>query len=254
MKTISIINKKGGVSKTTSTINLAEYFIRRHGYRVLLVDLDDQPSLTNTFNIPNTKVTINDIFEKKATAVAYEIKKGKLSIIPSCVDFANVDSRIINRLERERIIRNAIKPFDAEFDLCIIDCPPTLNIVTINALVASDYVLIPLIPSRRASEGLNVTIEVVNEIKDVINPTLEILGIVLTRFDPRRKTSQSTLETLCKNQLTAPYISQSKIRICEAVPKSEELNESVFETHHSSTAATDYENLGDEIFEKISKH
>lgn len=200
MKIISIFNQKGGVGKTTTNINLAAY-IALKGKRVLVIDIDpqgntssglgiDKESLTLTTNeLLLTDVSINDMI------ISIE-KINNLDIIPSNMDLAGADLELSYMENREYILKRKIEELKSEYDYLIIDCPPSLGLLTINALTASDSVLIPMQCEYYALEGISQLLKTIQKVKKGLNKQIEVEGVVLTMFDPRRNLQLQVSEEL----------------------------------------------------------
>lgn len=199
-KIISIINQKGGVGKTTTCVNLAA-FVAAKGYKTLLIDEDAQGNSTsglskglkirgNLFD-----VLLNDVPPKEAispTAVK------KLSILPSSIDLAGAEIEIAQVEERESLLKRKISSLKEEYDYIFIDCPPSLGLLTLNALVASDSVIVPIQAEFYALEGLSQLVKTVQVVVRKFNPSLRLLGILLTMFDGRTNLSMQVAEEVKK--------------------------------------------------------
>ena len=185
MITIAIAIHKGGTSKSTTALNLA-YELTRTGRRVLLVDLDYQASLTAMSGLPDSPGhNITQVMTGKSTmrTVARPLRPG-LSIVPSDIELADTELTLANKIGRENILKRALSAVDG-FDVAILDCPPSLSVMTINALAAAAGVLVPLQPTPTDLRALDLFMTTLDEIERVVNPALVLLGVILTFFDQR---------------------------------------------------------------------
>lgn len=187
MKTISVINQKGGVGKTTSTYNLATLLTLK-GYRVLMVDNDGQASLTLAcgYNPIDLEVTIADVYVNGANIqnCVLETNVEHLDLMPSTIRLTTAETSLINTYARETVLKNKLKSIENEYDFVLIDNPPHLGLLTINSLVASDYVLVPCATNSLATYALEDLFNTVESIKQ-INADLKVLGIIATMYDKR---------------------------------------------------------------------
>lgn len=192
MKVIAVANRKGGVGKTTTAINIATA-MAAIGKKVLVLDLDPQGNATTSMGVDKKHcstssydVLINGLNPQQAVK-ACEIPG--FYILPSTPELAGAEIELINVNKREFVLKNALQTLKNDYDYVLIDCPPSLNLITVNALVASDSVIIPLQCEFLALEGLTDLIKNINQIKKVFNPELKVQGIVLTMFDRRNNLS-----------------------------------------------------------------
>ncbi|MBQ7304188.1 MAG: ParA family protein [Alphaproteobacteria bacterium] len=192
MKVIAIANRKGGVGKTTTAINIATA-MAAIGKKVLVLDLDPQGNATTSMGLDKKScefssydVLINSLDANKAII---ETQIPNFSIMPSKPSLAGAEIELIDVEKREYVLKKALSGISNMFDYVLIDCPPSLNLITINALVASGSVIIPLQCEFLALEGLTDLIKNINQIKKVFNPPLKVQGIVLTMFDKRNNLS-----------------------------------------------------------------
>lgn len=200
-KIISIVNQKGGVGKTTTAVNLAAA-VGMSGKRVLLVDADPQGNTTSGYGInkKEAKVTAYDLLIGKATAeiAAIYTKFKNVWVVPSSMDLAAAEVDLIEIERREAQLKLALASSREKYDYIFIDCPPSLGLITINALNASDTVLVPIQCEYFALEGLSQLMATVRQVKRLYNPTLEIEGIVLTMFDGRLNLTQQVVGEIKK--------------------------------------------------------
>ena len=194
---ITLANQKGGVGKTTTAINLGAA-LSEQGRRVLLIDADPQASLSAALGLDPGALP-RSLFEVLTESlpvgeVIYAV--GDLTIVPATIDLAAAEVQLINEVGRERILADALAPVSADYDEILIDCPPTLGILTINALTAASHVLIPVECQFLAIRGLAQLMQSIEKIQRRTNPRLRLLGILPTMYDPRNVHDQDVLTTL----------------------------------------------------------
>lgn len=190
-RVISITNQKGGVGKTTTSINLAAG-LTQHGKRVLLIDMDPQgnASVGCGIDLRDVTTTVYDLLLNEATAEqAIMQTESKVDIIAANGDLAGAQVELLNEIGRELRLKQALNPLQEKYDYIFIDCPPALNVLTINALVASDSVLIPMQCEYFALEGLSALISTIKKIRETLNPGIRIEGLLRTMFDTRNSLS-----------------------------------------------------------------
>ena len=188
MKVIAIANQKGGVAKTTTTHNLGVALATK-GKRVLLIDLDSQASLTISVGLEPLEVkrTIVDVLRKDGVPVNECIERisDRLHIVTSIIDLAPMEMELLSRASREKILDRALRPVRGEYDFILVDCPPQLSILTINALSCADGVIIPVKTDYLAYRGLTQLQDSIREIQELINPELKVLGVIATLYEKR---------------------------------------------------------------------
>jgi len=220
-KIFSFCNQKGGVGKTTSAINLATGLAQR-GHRILLIDLDPQGNSTSglgvskTGNLSTTYQLIVDNLDPRDAAIETGIKN--LLIIPSNSELSGADIELISIDEREFRLSRSINKARADYDYILIDCPPSLGLLTVNALTASDLIIIPLQCEYYALEGLGQLLQVFTLVKEKLNPALEIGGVLLTMADFRTKLTEQVIQevqTYFKEKVFKTVIPRS-VRLSEA--------------------------------------
>jgi chromosome partitioning protein len=194
-KTFVFVNQKGGVGKTTSAINIGAY-LALAGKKTLLVDFDSQGNMTSGVGVDREKPTVYDLLAETAppeTVIRKSVIPG-LSVIPASIDLSGAAIELVDQENRDFFLKKALAPLKEEYDFILIDCPPSLGILTLNGLAAADAVLIPLQCEYFALEGLTLLLQTVKRVQKSINPELEIGGIFFTMFDSRTKLAQDVVQ------------------------------------------------------------
>lgn len=195
-KIISIINQKGGVGKTTTAVNLSAYLADK-GYKVLLIDTDSQGNATSglskkvKFRSDLYEVLLNDEIIENAI-VKTDVRK--LFILPASIDLAGAEIEMVSLPRREFLLKEKLQSIKDDYDFILMDCPPSLGLMTLNTLVASEFVLIPIQAEFYALEGLSQLVKTIKSVTRRLNPSLDILGILLTMFDGRTNLSIQVAE------------------------------------------------------------
>lgn len=184
---IAMTNQKGGVGKTTSAVSIA-YYLAKSGHKTLLIDLDPQGNATSGLGFDKQKLThaISDLIagEVKLEGVAVPTKWKHLSLVPTTAHLANTEVELAKMNKKFVRLKESLQS-STEYDYIVIDCPPSLSLLTVNALVASQYVLLPVQAEFYAMEGLGQLLETMKLIRKGLNPTLELLGVLVTMYDKR---------------------------------------------------------------------
>lgn len=217
MKIIAIGNQKGGVGKSTIVRNLGAVMALEFGKRVLLVDIDPQSSLTELCGITTDQEGIVEVLQGEKSAAEVVIRLSDcLSLLSSHVYLAQVETDMMQAYRREDKLKKGLAPLHTSFDYCLIDCPPSLSLMTVNALSAADEVLIPTIPQITDVRGLLMFLDTIDEIRAEINPGLKIAGILLNMYDRRLIHHASVQEELKNVGHVYPVVLGRSIRIAEA--------------------------------------
>jgi chromosome partitioning protein len=187
-RTIAVANQKGGVGKTTTSVNLGAA-LALAGHRVLVVDIDPQASATTGVGQPRLgpESTVYELLlgERSARELVRNTAIDALDVIPSTRDLVGAEIELVNVPDREQRLWSALRDLKDDYAFILIDCPPSLSLLTVNALRAADGVLVPLQAEYYALEGLSALVDTISRVKEVLNPALEIDGLVLTMFDGR---------------------------------------------------------------------
>lgn len=240
---ISLLNHKGGVGKTTSAINIGAGLVEL-GKRVCLIDLDPQANLTLSLGIGRHPNTIYEAIRGEGPLVPYPAKEN-LDVVPSTLDLSGAEMELINEAGREYILRELIDPIRDDYDYVIIDCPPSLALLTLNALTSSDYVYIPLQTEFLAMQGLAKIKQVIQKVQVRLNKELEIGGVIATMYDSRKILNRDVVETIKK--YFGPLVFETMIRDNVALAEAPAQRKDIFAYSPGSPGAEDYLALCREI-------
>ena len=248
MKTIAVINQKGGVGKTTTALALGAGLILK-GKKVLLVDLDAQGNLTFSLGGEAKGYGAMGVLQRPETVQAEIQECAGAGLIASTPALAEAD-KIITETGKEYRLKEALETIAAGYDYCVVDTPPALGILTVNALAACDGAVIPAQADIFSLQGIAALKGTIEAVKKYCNQSLQIMGILVTRFNGRaiiRREAAEQLETMAAQLNTKVY--KAKIRECIALVEAEAVKQSIYSYAPKSNAAADYSELADEILE-----
>jgi len=258
MKTVAVVNQKGGVGKTTTVCNVGAALARR-GSRVLLVDLDPQAHLTFHLGIDasgDLPTTYDLLLGHVPVDQAIVRRSDHLDLLPSHIDLAGAEIELVTTVGREQILRDALAACRDRYDIVLIDCPPSLGLLTLNALVATDEILITLQPHVLALQGMSKLLETAKLVRDRLNGRLRITGLVFCMFDGRTTLSSEVLadvESFFSRAVQADpllrdiRLFQTRVRRNIKLAEAPGFGQSIFEYAPHSHGADDYERLAAEI-------
>jgi len=245
-KIISISNHKGGVGKTTSTINIGAGLVEL-GKKVLLIDLDPQANLSQSLGYPDEDVNIYGAFKGDYKIQPIQVVKG-LDIIPSTLDLSGAEVEVSEEAKAKYILKKLLDPIRASYDYILIDCPPSLGLLTINAFIASDEVFIPLQAQYLAIQGLTKLIDVIDRVKSKLNKGIRVGGIFITQYDQRRILNRNVAAIIDNHFKDKVF--NTKIRDNIALAEAPAENMDIFRYSSKSYGAEDYLSLCKEIINK----
>jgi chromosome partitioning protein len=240
--TFAVANQKGGVAKTT-TVHALGAALAEQGRRVLLVDLDPQACLTFSLGLdPNDlPQSLHDVFVHRTPASEILLKVGELHLLPATIDLAGTEVHLLTRAGREYALSRALDPIKADYDVILVDCPPSLGVLTINGLTAADQVLVPLQCETLSHRGVGQLLETIEDVKSFTNPSLKVRGVIATMFDSRTRLGREVIDDVRTRygvEVLEPPVPKS-VRVAEAPGK----GRSVLEHAGRSSSAEAYRKL-----------
>jgi chromosome partitioning protein len=245
-KIFALSNHKGGVGKTTSTINIGSA-LNQLKKKVLIIDLDPQANLSISLGVIKAENNIYGALRGEYEIKPVQILKG-FDLIPSTIDLSNIEIELSSKVDREFYLKELIEPIKDKYDYILIDCPPSMGLLTINAFTASDEILIPLQAEFLATQGLTELIKVIKIINKRLNPNLVIGGVFLTQYDNRKKLNRVIFDFAKEN--FESRIFETKIRNNIALADAPSYQLDIYRFNPTCNGAEDYKALSKEIIKK----
>lgn len=260
-KIIAICNQKGGVGKTTTTVNLG-IGLAKEGKRVLVIDADPQGDLTTCLGWKNgdeLQTTLADLMNK--TLTERPIGKGEgilhheegVDLLPSNLELSAMEMNLVNAMSRELTLKNCLKEIKKDYEYILIDCMPSLGMITVNALAAADSVMIPVQAQYLPAKGMTQLVQTIGKVQRTLNPDLRIDGIVLTLVDGRTNLAKQTLHILRNQYGNRMKIYSSQIPVAVKAAETSFQGKSIYAYDKNSSVAKAYENLTKEVIRNGEK-
>lgn len=248
---ISIVNQKGGVGKTTTAVNLSAFLAKKRK-KVLMIDLDPQGNATSGFGFDKMELknTVYDLLvnDEEITNVILPTQVKNVDMCPTNINLAGAEVELVSAISRETILKNAIDTVRDQYDYVIIDCAPSLGLLTINALAACDGVIVPIQGEYYALEGLTQLIDTINMIRKKLNPKIGITGVVITMHDSRTQLTKQVVEEVQKyfgDKVFKTFIPRN-VRLAEAPSHGQTIDE----YDAKSKGAVAYQALASEVLKR----
>lgn len=255
---IAIVNQKGGVGKTTTALNMG-YALSQMGKKVLLIDFDPQSSLTVCFGYDNTDSIGTTIYNLMAGAIEekalpekkdYILSIGDIDLIPCSLELSAIEVTLVNVMSRELVLKSIVDELKVDYDYVIIDCSPSLGMLTINALTACDSVIIPVTPQYLSAKGLELLLRSIIRVKKRINPVIEVSGILLTMYTERMRLSKEILSIIQQAYGEHIHIFESKIPVSVKVGEANLKSKSTIEYDPKNKVSNAYVDFARELMNK----
>ena len=251
---ISIVNQKGGVGKTTTTVNLSAY-LAQHGEKVLVIDMDPQGNATSGYGFDKSalETSVYDLLvnDTPITEVIQSTNRENIDMCPTNINLVGAEVELVSAMSRETILKRAVDTISENYDFILIDCPPSLGLLTLNALAASTDVIVPIQGEYYALEGLTQLIDTINLVRKHLNPTIGIFGVVITMFDGRTQLTRQVTEEVRKyfGEKVFNTVIPRNIRLAEAPS----YGKTIVEYDPKSRGGHAYNDLAIEVISRAKK-
>ncbi len=254
MVTLSFVNNKGGVAKTSSTANVGA-FLAYNEYKVLLIDNDPQANLSQNFNLYDQEKNISDAYtklcnrERDVKLPLVKLNKN-LFIVPGSNKLNDIEKNMISEPGREYFLKRLLTPLEEHFDFCLVDCPPSLGILTTNSVVTCNGVIIPIEASVFSLNGVKSIMQYLDDLKYSLNAEFDLTGVFMAKYDIRNSISSHVKQEVIKYFKEKMF--KTDIRINVAIANAQAEGQDIFYYSKNSNASLDYGNLTDEIIKRIN--